>query len=432
MSSSVNVFLTLDKPAAFLKQSALVSHSDQGVNVHVGSDSVENLRKIQKAGRHLDGQGYASVQLAGAGWDMESQWAFYQGFNSTMSDNTVAWNETDEGVASQLDDMRAANQFTRELVNLSAEEIYPLSLAERVSEHLKSIAPENVSARFIVGDELKNEGWMGIYTVGRASQHAPVLAVIDYNPTGDENAPVDYALVGKGITYDSGGYSIKPSEGMLSMKCDMGGAATLAGALSTAIRRGLNKRVKLFLCCAENMISGKAYKLGDIITYKNGLRVEVVNTDAEGRLVLADGLMAAGEAGAKQVIDAATLTGAAQMAVGNEFNAVFSIDEQAAALALNCAAQENELLWRLPLATWHMENTPSPFADCANSRPQKGGGAGGASNAAGFLLRFAPNDGQGWLHFDLAGAYQKSSTPMWATGATAMGARTIAATLLAD
>ena len=149
MSSSVNVFLTLDKPAAFLKQSALVSHSDQGVNVHVGSDSVENLRKIQKAGRHLDGQGYASVQLAGAGWDMESQWAFYQGFNSTMSDNTVAWNETDEEVASQLDDMRAANQFTRELVNLSAEEIYPLSLAERVSEHLKSIAPENVSARFI-------------------------------------------------------------------------------------------------------------------------------------------------------------------------------------------------------------------------------------------------------------------------------------------
>lgn len=86
----------------------------------------------------------------------------------------------------------------------------------------------------------------------------------------------------------------------------------------------------------------------------------------------------------------------------------------------------------MPLATWHMENTPSPFADCANSRPQKGGGAGGASNAAGFLLRFAPNDGQGWLHFDLAGAYQKSSTPMWATGATAMGARTIAATLLAD
>ncbi len=162
MSSSVNVFLTLDKPAAFLKQSVLVSHSDQGVNIHIGSDSVENLRKIQKAVRHLDSQGYASVELAGAGWDIESQWAFYQGFNSTMSDNAVAWNETDQGVASQLDDMRAANQFTRELVNLSAEEIYPLSLAERVSEHLKSVGPEHVSARFIVGDELKNEGWMGI------------------------------------------------------------------------------------------------------------------------------------------------------------------------------------------------------------------------------------------------------------------------------
>ena len=213
------------------------------------------------------------------------------------------------------------------------------------------------------------------------------------------------------------------------MKCDMGGAATVSGALSLAIRQGLKKRVKLFLCCAENMIDGRAYKLGDIITYKNGLTVEVVNTDAEGRLVLADGLQAAGEAGAKQIIDAATLTGAAQMAVGNEYNALFSVDDEAATTALACAQQEHELLWRLPLNRWHAENCPSPYADTANSRPQKGGGAGGASNAAGFLLRFAPNDGQGWLHFDLAGAFQKSATSMWPAGATAMGVRTIAATL---
>ena len=268
--------------------------------------------------------------------------------------------------------------------------------------------------------------------MGRASQHAPGMLVLDYNPTGDDNAPVDTALIGKGITYDSGGYSIKPSEGMLSMKCDMGGAATVTGALSLAIRRGLNKRVKLILCCAENMIDGRAYKLGDIIRYKNGLTVEVVNTDAEGRLVLADGLQAAGEFGAKNIIDAATLTGAAQMAVGNEYNALFSVDDSAAARALKNADKEHELLWRLPLAPWHSENCPSAFADTANSRPQKGGGAGGASNAAGFLLRFAPEQGKGWLHFDLAGAYQKSATAMWATGATALGVRTIAATVQGD
>lgn len=426
MSSALSVYLTDKMPVNYLAEKALLAFKDDAAHIVIGDNEEENLRRIQKAGRQLDTQGITSLSVQGPGWDKERQWALSLGYTSTLSTNSVHWSAE---VADELQQVNDVFRFTRELVNLSAEEIYPVSLAERVAKHLSELAPDHVSYELIKGEALKAAGWMGIYTVGRASQHEPAMLVLDYNPTGDADAPVESALIGKGITYDSGGYSIKPSEGMLSMKCDMGGAATVSGALSLAIRQGLNKRVKLFLCCAENMIDGRAYKLGDIITYKNGLEVEVVNTDAEGRLVLADGLQAAGEAGAKQVIDAATLTGAAQMAVGNEYNALFSVDDEAAEKALRFARQENELLWRLPLNRWHAENCPSAFADTANSRPQKGGGAGGASNAAGFLLRFAPNDGKGWLHFDLAGAYQKSATAMWPAGATALGVRTIAATL---
>ena len=132
-------------------------------------------------------------------------------------------------------------------------------------------------------------------------------------------------LVGKGITFDSGGYSMKSSAGMFDMKCDMGGAAVVAGALALAIEQGLTKRIKLFLCCAENMVSSYAYKLGDIITYKNGITMEVANTDAEGRIVLADGLLAAGETGAPVIIDAATLTGAAVGAMGGGLHSAIRI-----------------------------------------------------------------------------------------------------------
>jgi PepB aminopeptidase len=217
---------------------------------------------------------------------------------------------------------------------------------------------------------------------------------------------------------------------MLDMKCDMGGAATVTGALGLAIMEGLNKRVKLFLCCAENLISGHAYKLGDILTYKNGLTVEIVNTDAEGRLVLADGLIAASETKAPLIIDAATLTGAAVAAVGSDYNALFCMDDKLRADILSWAQQENERTWPLPLESWHQEKCPSNFADTANSRPVKGGGAGGASNAAGFLSRFV--DPSCWAHLDLAAAYNANATNMMPAGGTGQGIRTVARALLAQ
>jgi PepB aminopeptidase len=194
------------------------------------------------------------------------------------------------------------------------------------------------------------------------------------------------------------------------------------------MKQGLNKRVKLFLCCAENLISGHAYKLGDILTYKNGVSVEVVNTDAEGRLVLADGLQAACETGAPLVIDAATLTGAAFMAVGNNYNAIFSPQSEVLAMTQLKASEVAERVWPLPLDPWHRDMCPSPYADTANSRPMKGGGAGGASNAAGFLWRFVSPEVK-WLHMDLASAFADSPNSLWAAGGTTHGMLTITAIL---
>ena len=160
--------------------------------------------------------------------------------------------------------------------------------------------------------------------------------------------------------------------------------------------------------------------------------MEIGNTDAEGRVVLADGLIMAGETGAPLVIDAATLTGAARIALGPDYNAVFALDQPLQQRVLGYARQVNERHWPLPLERFHQQKFYSLFADTCNSRPVPGGGLGGACNAAGFLSRFAPNDGNGWLHFDLSGSFHDADTPLYAGGATGLGVRTIARTLLKE
>lgn len=422
--SRLSIYLTSAQPADYYSPDTVLSMDNQSAYIHL-TDIQNDLHAIQKAARKLDELGILQVQLAGE-WQIEQQWAFAQSFTTTKKQDHIQWcadnNET------ELSHRYQAMVFTRNVINATPEELSPEKLADTCEDWLKSIDNQHVTAKRWVGEQLKEQKWMGIYHVGRGSTRPPVLLEIDYNPTGTDS-DVAASLVGKGITFDSGGYSIKSSEGMLSMKCDMGGAATVTGALGLAIMRGLEKRVKLFLCCAENLISGHAYKLGDVITYKNGTTVEVVNTDAEGRLVLADGLMAATETSAPLIIDAATLTGAAHVAVGAEYNAFFALDKDLERRILDYSAQEFEPSWSLPLETWHRNKCPSAFADTANSKAQKGGGAGGASNAAGFLSRFVNPDGNGWLHIDLAAAYNSSNTAFLPVGATAQGIRTIARAL---
>jgi PepB aminopeptidase len=427
MSDKFIVRLSEQAAAPHWGQGTGLSFSEDGATIHLQEN--ETLKNIQKAARSIAQQGVKSVSLLGDHWCTESQWAFYQGFVSPKELAGVTFVENAQSDLAELAALQKSATWARSMINGTAEDVYPESLAGNAAEFIQSLAPEHVSYQIIKGNALLEQQWIGIHEVGRGSERPPVLLELDYNPTGDIDAPVNAALVGKGITFDSGGYSIKTSEGMLGMKCDMGGAATVTAGLALAIQRGIKKRIKLFLCCAENLISGHAYKLGDILTYKNGTTVEIVNTDAEGRLVLADGLMAAGETGADLIIDAATLTGAALVAVGQEYNALFGLDKALVSDVQQFASEEFEAAWPLPLEPWHKNNCPSPYADTANSRAQKGGGFGGASNAAGFLSRFVPKEGQGWVHIDLAAAFQNNAGSQWSAGATTLGMRTIARTL---
>lgn len=429
MSDLIQIRLSSAAADAKWGKNVALTPDATGYQLHV---KAADLRAVQKAGRQLDTLGIQQFQLAGDGWTVDSQWALYQGFCTAKKLGAIGWTGSD-AEQQQLQQLHQTFSWAKAIINQTPEDLSPVTLAEQAAAFIRSVAPEGtVSTEIIAGSALLQQGWVGIHAVGRGSDRDPAMLVLDYNPTGKADAPVFAALVGKGITFDSGGYSIKASEGMVTMKCDMGGAATVTAALALAILQGLNKRVQLILCCAENLISGGAFKLGDILTYKNGVTVEIVNTDAEGRLVLADGLQKAAEATPELIIDAATLTGAAVNALGTEYNAVFALDKALAQRVLSYAEQVQEAAWQLPLEKWHQGQCPSPYADTANSRPVKGGGAGGASNAAGFLSRFVPNDGKGWVHLDLAAAFHNSANGFWAAGATGMGIRLVAQTLIQE
>ena len=397
--------------------------------IHTGD---EPLRRIQQAARKLAAMQLPGVSLVGDGWDMACQWAFAQGYASAKKPGELRLAPLNAGEQKELNDRIKVTRFVRELVNETPENLPPVELCQRVTAFLEQLAPGRIKSRIIEGEALREQGWVGTYQVGRGSDRPPAMLQLEYCPQGQEQAPIAAALVGKGITFDSGGYSMKASESMLTMKIDMGGAATVAGALALAILRGLDRRVALILCCAENLVSGHAYKLGDILHYKNGTSVEIVNTDAEGRLVLADGLLYAGELGAPLVFDAATLTGAAVTALGTDYNAVFALDKGLSQRYLQYSAEQGELHWPLPLEKFHQNNCPSPYADTANSKPVKGGGPGGASNAAGFLSRFVPNGGMGWVHVDLAAAAHNNDTALWSAGGTAVGVLTMAHALIVE
>lgn len=426
MSTPMSVLISLEPAQPQWGEKALISFSEQGAVIHL--TAADDLDTIQRAARKFDSQGLRHLFLQGEGWTLETIWAFYQGYRDPKKKNSLEWNALENAAQTELEARIKVADWTRDIINKSAEEVAPRQLATMAAEFIKSLAPEQVSYRIVKDKDLLTEGWEGIFAVGRGSERTSAMLQLDFNPTGDENAPVFACLVGKGITFDSGGYSLKPSNFMSAMKADMGGAGTITGALGLAIMRGLNQRIKLILCCAENMVSGRALKLGDVITYKNGKTVEVMNTDAEGRLVLADGLIYASEQNPTLIIDCATLTGAAKNALGNDYHAMLSFDESLSYQALNAAKDEHEGLWPLPLAEFHREMLPSNFADLSNI--SSGDYSPGASTAAAFLSYFVENYQQGWLHFDCAGTYRKSASDKWAAGATAMGVKTLARILL--
>lgn len=420
------VMISCEPAAPCWGEGALLSSGDKGMTIHL--KHAGKLCAVQSAGRKLDGQGIRNVALTGEGWDLEKSWAFWQGFRAPKGARTIEWPMLAEVDRKELENRIRTVDWVRDVINAPAEELGPEQLAQRVIDLLCTVGAKDISYRIIKGDDLLEQGYTGIHTVGRGSNRPPVFLALDYNPGANPNAPVFAALVGKGITFDSGGYSIKPSSSMNSMKADMGGAATLAGALALAISRGLQKRVKMFLCIADNMVSGNAFKLGDIIRYRNGKSVEIMNTDAEGRLVLADGLIDASKEKPTLIIDAATLTGAAKTAVGGDYHSVLSFDDKLVADLMNASEAEFELFWRLPLAEFHRQQLPSGFADLNNiAAPSH---TAGASTAAAFLSHFVENYRQNWVHIDCSATYRKSPVSLWAEGATGIGVRTLATLLI--
>lgn len=410
-------------------KNALLSAAQDGMTIHLPKNP---LQSIQKAARKLKSQGIVNVALHGDGWGLEECWAFHQGFVSVKNKGEVQFPNLGAQQA-EFDARVSCSTFTREIINEPSDTLTPEALAHKASEFIyhqaeKYAGKGTVSFEIVARDALFERGYHGIWTVGKGSANRPAMLQLDFNPTGNPNAPVLACLVGKGITFDTGGYSLKPSDGMSTMRTDMGGAALVTGALGFAIARGLKQRVKLYLCCAENMVSSRAFKLGDIITYRNGVTAEVLNTDAEGRLVLADGLIDADKQNAQFIIDCATLTGAAKVAVGNDYHSVLSMDSALVEALMSAANEENEAFWRLPFEEFHRGQITSTFADIANTGTVPVGA--GASTATAFLSYFVENYQQNWLHIDCSATFRKTASDLWAAGATGIGVKTLANLLI--
>ena len=429
---SMQVLLSNQQASAVWGEKALISFNEDKATLHLTDFS--DRTSIQKAARKLQNQGISDVSLSGEGWQLESCWAFYQGFYNAKKQFKLQFPTLSDEQQRELSYRIQCGDFVREIINLPAAILTPEELAQRAAKFIGQTAEQvakqsAVSFSIVSREALLERGYHGLWQVGKGSQNLPAMLQLDFNPTGNPEAPVLACLVGKGITFDSGGYSIKPSDGMSTMRTDMGGAALLTGALGLAILRGLNQRVKLFLCCAENLVSSRAFKLGDIIQYRNGVSVEILNTDAEGRLVLADGLIDADAQQPQFIVDCATLTGAAKVVVGNDYHSVLSMDDQLVADLFRSAEQEQEPFWRLPFEELHRGQIKTAFADIANTGTVPVGA--GASTATAFLSYFVKNYQQHWLHIDCSATYRKTPSDLWATGATGIGVQTLANLLLA-
>ncbi|MBD3675427.1 MAG: leucyl aminopeptidase [Planctomycetaceae bacterium] len=314
-----------------------------------------------------------------------------------------------------------AINLTRELVNRTPDEMYPESFAARA----RQVADEYENLKCEIWDQkrLEDEKMGSMLAVARGSDREPRLVIMEYL-NGGPDAPT-IALVGKGVTFDSGGYSIKPSQGMITMKCDMAGAATVLGALSAIAEMGLKVNVIGMMGMVENLVSGKAYKLGDVLTARNGKTIEVHNTDAEGRLVLADVLSYAADREVDYIIDLATLTGACVVALGMDVVGLFSNNDDWSNKVLAAAKSCGESIWPMPMFDEYNELLKSDLADVKNI----GGRWGGAITAAKFLENFVNETA--WVHLDIAGpAYAESSKPHQEGGASGVMVKTLVETVL--
>jgi leucyl aminopeptidase len=309
----------------------------------------------------------------------------------------------------------AAVHAARDLVNTAPNELYPATFADAAKAAAKDV--KHIRVTVLDDKQLASGGYGGLTAVGQGSSRGPRLVKVAYTPA-KPNGKV--ALVGKGITFDTGGISIKPSAGMEAMKSDMAGAAAVLSAVVAAAKLNLPVAVTGYLCLAENMPGGNAQRPADVITIYGGKTVEVLNTDAEGRLVMADGLVSAVEDGHDVVLDIATLTGAQMVALGTRTSGVMGTDEVRDEVKA-AADASGELFWPMPLPEELKSNIKSKVADVANSGPRWGG----MLNAGLFLRTFVGD--HPWAHLDIAGpAFNEGGSHGYTSGGgTGVGVRTL-------
>jgi leucyl aminopeptidase len=306
--------------------------------------------------------------------------------------------------------------LTRDLVNAPADELTPAAFGERATEHG---AAEGFSVSVWEPERIAAEGLGGLLGVARGSAEPPRLVRAEYEPTSTPVATV--ALVGKGITFDSGGLSLKTADSMMTMKYDMSGAATVLAVVGACRRLGVGCRVVAFMPMTENMPGGRAIKPGDVVRIRNGKTIEVVNTDCEGRLVLADALCLAVEESPDAIVDLATLTGAVVVALGRRIAGLMGNDDRIVAAVEQAAGRAGEAVWRLPLPWAYQSAYESEIADLKNLGVAREAG----TLVAGLILEEFVG-ATPWAHLDVCGpAYSQESTGYLRRGGTGFGVRTL-------
>ncbi len=312
-----------------------------------------------------------------------------------------------------------SQNFTRDLVNEPGNRMTPTMMAENARRMVQQLGIPELTIETFGADKIKELKMGAFWSVAQGSDEPPALIVLRYEPQDAPAKPV-LGLVGKGITFDTGGISIKPSDGMEKMKYDMAGGAAMLGAMRAVALLKPKVRVIAIVCASENMPSGKAQKPGDVQIAMSGKSIEIINTDAEGRLVLADGLHYARQLGCTHLIDAATLTGACVVALGYVNAGVFANNDDMWERFRHALSRAGEKMWRLPLDAEYQELIRSSIADIKNT----GGRWGGAITAAMFLKEFVEDTP--WMHLDIAGTAWEEENKAWiAKGPSGIAVRSL-------
>ncbi len=349
----------------------------------------------------------------------EYKWEDYKTEKTEEEEFTISLMDVDESFGAEFDQLKNLMDsigITKTLVNLPANDLYPETLANKVVELFKDT---EVSVEVLDKNQCEELGMEAMLQVARGSSKEPKFIIMKYMPLKDTKEHLTF--VGKGLTYDSGGYAIKPASGMVTMKCDMGGAGSVIGAINALAKNKIQKNVVGVIAAVENMISGDSYKNGDIIGSMKGTTIEIGNTDAEGRVTLADSLYyAATKLESKAIVDLATLTGACIVALGDRTTGMVSNDDQIANLMLEASAEVDENLHRFTVFDSHREQLKGKYGDLKNSTT---GGAG--SITAGLFLEHFIED-KPWAHLDIAGpAFFDSAWRYYPAGATGIPVKTI-------